>query len=257
MKRRRNPPVDFGGLDLRSLYNKWLPLFRKESGVMPSSITFSFTKRRGVAAIAVITYRNPPIDPSKWQQSWRGRRPKRGISEKAVPTKAEIRFSTTSIYDDSRLDGLMLHEMIHIWMGFNGFPNESHGTRFREMLTRLSRETGIDIPLTHNAPEEEANVKPRVLTVVFTIDKTDSVPLCGLYIERFHDDSGFLNGVHYASQARKKKYSVYRIPTTAYAFLPVKRTPSLVLYEITTKIAKSLDLLSHDPVRVFRPTSTE
>ena len=70
-----------------------------------------------------------------------------GRGKRLIPDSLRLQVSTKWKRSDEALDGLLLHEMIHVYFMSSGNIKEQHGVYFRAMMRRISRESGIDIPL--------------------------------------------------------------------------------------------------------------
>jgi hypothetical protein len=65
-----------------------------------------------------------------------------------VPDSMKLELSSMWSRESAHLDGIMLHEMIHVYFASNGNVQENHGMRFMAMLRKISRESGIRVPVT-------------------------------------------------------------------------------------------------------------
>ncbi len=71
----------------------------------------------------------------------------------------EIRIAGALQKSEEKLDGILLHEMIHVYFFTIGMPQEDHGKNFLEKLKYISSISGKDIPLrdTFDNTEELAD----------------------------------------------------------------------------------------------------
>ena len=70
--------------------------------------------------------------------------------EGATVPRESVHMVISNLYKRSAeaLDAILLHEMIHVDHIFSGFPGVMHGARFLMDRARLSKASGIQIPLT-------------------------------------------------------------------------------------------------------------
>ena len=66
---------------------------------------------------------------------------------KVVPGSLAIVLSTTYQKDHTGLDQILLHEMIHAWFYSKNMLHVDHGKEFLEMRAKVSKMSGIDVPL--------------------------------------------------------------------------------------------------------------
>jgi hypothetical protein len=68
----------------------------------------------------------------------------------AVLDRASLRIKISDLYKRStdQIDGLLIHEMIHIFFFVTGRYGENHGPLFLAKLRELSQLSGIKVPLT-------------------------------------------------------------------------------------------------------------
>lgn len=99
---------------------------------------------------------------------------KRGVLTKEyVPGSGKITISPRP-YDEQKLKGILLHEMIHLELLAlsNDFKTNHEGlflTKLRELQTR----SGINIPLTHKADNEELQNLPQKEAGIMLLYKKD------------------------------------------------------------------------------------
>jgi hypothetical protein len=65
-----------------------------------------------------------------------------------IPGTLTMVISDAYQRSEAEFDGLLLHEMIHVYFAHTGKYYESHGPLFMKMLRELSQRSGMDIPLT-------------------------------------------------------------------------------------------------------------
>ena len=72
------------------------------------------------------------------------------------------------------LDGILLHEMIHVWFISKGEHGEHHGYKFMRELRRVSVESGIKVPRKDDLGDAELTDDTALKTVaVILVKKTD------------------------------------------------------------------------------------
>lgn len=67
--------------------------------------------------------------------------------ENCVLDSMKLVLSTRFKRTNEGLDGILLHEMIHVYFLHNGNFDEDHGGKFLAMRRKLSQLSGIDVPL--------------------------------------------------------------------------------------------------------------
>jgi hypothetical protein len=133
-------------------------------------------------------------------KSWRG---------ELVPDSMRMEISSTFKKSEAALDGLLLHEMIHVYFFATGHLKENHGGKFLRMRRELTEKSGINIPLTDSTAgletTEEVKIKPYGVILV----EKDGSPSYAIVSEKFMLEN---------SDALKKRWeSMYRTyPVSAY-----------------------------------------
>ncbi len=129
-----------------------------------------------------------------------------GIRYPMVETMRVV-FSTKYKRDAAALEPLLLHEMIHVYLlAIEQDAEDNHGPKFLDILARLRRESGVDIPLTDDTKGLEltdATAKPvgvllrrfqsggstKAVYAMFSANvlrnKLDALP--GMFTRRFHE----------------------------------------------------------------------
>lgn len=251
MKRRRNPPIEWKKVELARLYDKWRYIFLQPIGFrgdsypearrMPTSedVTFKLVTTKKFSAVTMARFERPRDLASKYRRM-----------EVVLVGLPEIRFNKTIVYDDSKLDGIMLHEMIHLYLIVNGWPYESHGPRFRDLLDQLSRATGVDIPRNHELEKgDEVDVKERELFVVAAI--IDGKPYFALLALNTDRDK-MVQQLTRAAMSYRRQIDLYRFKTKAHALAPIHRTIMRTRWVPMNEVrAKYLDLLNQEPLMEF------
>lgn len=84
-----------------------------------------------------------------------------------VPNTMKMVISRTLLRDEAALDGIMLHEMIHVYMAaIAGLVGENHGVHFERMRRELSVKSGMNVPLTDNARDAVMNPETKLKEIV-------------------------------------------------------------------------------------------
>jgi len=82
-----------------------------------------------------------------------------------------ISFSTLHIKTDEALKGIMVHEMIHVWLLSNGVPfttgDKSHGKEFMDKLHELQSKVNFTIPITEDVTQLEVNAKGKTFYIAY------------------------------------------------------------------------------------------
>ena len=122
--------------DLNSKYRHWNS--RAFGGELPSlPLKWIRSKRVGGMVRASIRYDNP-FD--------------RRMGKGNITLK-DLSISNFLKMDEARFDGIMLHEMVHVYnLGVLGINERrgGHGSQFLEKRREVASKTGVDIPLTED-----------------------------------------------------------------------------------------------------------
>ncbi len=85
------------------------------------------------------------------------------VYTKPIKIAVDNKFSRT----DSEIDGILLHEMIHLFLGVvNVVEKDPHGPEFESLRVALEKSTGIAIPVESENNWELRNPKPVYVTLV-------------------------------------------------------------------------------------------
>ena len=88
-----------------------------------------------------------------------------------VPGTPKIVISNLYSRSEESLDGVLLHEMIHVLMATKGMFEEQHGAHFKAAMAQVSRISGKKIPLTDESGLELAqsvSIKPLAVLIYKT-----------------------------------------------------------------------------------------
>ena len=129
------------------------------SGELPTDIILEFGKIKGAggAAFCKIVRNGPPTRFNKYANC------------SAKPGTMRIRLSSTFEKSEVVLDGLLLHEMAHVYFYNIADFKEAHGYKFMSLIRTLSEKSGINVPRTDSSADLELsdkNVKNKQLFVV-------------------------------------------------------------------------------------------
>jgi hypothetical protein len=118
----------------------------------------------------------PPI-PIKWMRSkTMGGRVRATLSRSTGDiTLKNMAISNYLVMDEERLDGIMLHEMVHVYvLGVLGLAERSggHGREFYKKMREVSSKTGIHVPVTEDITglEISEDVPTKPIGVVLAIN---------------------------------------------------------------------------------------
>lgn len=71
----------------------------------------------------------------------------------------QIRFNTRVDLPQNIIEDILIHEMIHYYIGYNQIKDSSsHGQRFRQIMNNINSEFGRNISITHT-PTPEQNIQ--------------------------------------------------------------------------------------------------
>jgi hypothetical protein len=91
-----------------------------------------------------------------------------------VPGSLVLQLSNLFKRDPKDLDGILLHEMIHVYFVAQGEFGENHGYRFMRELRRLTAESGIKVPRKDDLEDAELSDEIPVKAVgVLLVEKTE------------------------------------------------------------------------------------
>lgn len=125
--------------DLKGKYD----LFNRKyfGGELPEiPVSFAPLKSVGGKVVAKIVYDGPKPTPMQIR---------RGMKKYANAriTGMALQLSSLHVRSADDLDGILMHEMIHVYFFHIGALDEQHGARFLRKLRELKITSGIDIPL--------------------------------------------------------------------------------------------------------------
>lgn len=84
-----------------------------------------------------------------------------------VPGTMTMTISSNYLRDEKSLDGILLHEMIHVWMvAVENRIEENHGPNFERMRREISAKSGIDLPLTDAVRDPIINPDIKIKEIV-------------------------------------------------------------------------------------------
>lgn len=87
-----------------------------------------------------------------------------------VPNSAKMSISKVYLKDEAALDGILIHEMIHVYMAaVAGLIYENHGPDFEKMRREISTKAGFEIPLTDNTINNVLNPSTKAKEYVVMI----------------------------------------------------------------------------------------
>ena len=131
------------------------------SGELPD-IPISWTTRKGVGGLVTFKVRAKPGFASRRKYERKDYR-----NYELVPDTMKMMISRSFLRDEKSLDGILLHEMIHVYMAsIAGLVGEQHGANFMKKLRELSATTGIDIPLTDDTTDAVMNPETKLKEIV-------------------------------------------------------------------------------------------
>ena len=134
-------PLSFDDADLKCRYDYFNTLLF--DGKLPQ-IPVEYAKLKtmgGVVRAKVRTTQSPDDRP--------GVRPG-AAGRELVPGSMRLQISTLYRREPEAMDGILVHEMIHVLFFSLGNFTEQHGFAFRAKVAELGRQAGFAIPLTDN-----------------------------------------------------------------------------------------------------------
>jgi hypothetical protein len=125
------------GYDLQAKYDLFNRLYF--NGELPRiPLGWKKMKRTG-GHVAYTTTPIPGVTPNRYDKN---------AHLKLKPDTLALYLSPEYIRDEESLDGLMMHEMIHVYEAIKGKFDENHGLTFLVMRRKLQELSGMKIPLT-------------------------------------------------------------------------------------------------------------
>lgn len=132
--------VKFKSMDLAAKYNGFIKLFPgalPPVGIGPGKVTLRVASKtdsafRGVDKRAIAVTRMPL--PSMSNQG---------------PQPITVTFSGTTFANTEELDGVFLHELVHVFTLFNG-QHDDHGPNFKRVAAAVSKKWGHTVPGEHS-----------------------------------------------------------------------------------------------------------
>jgi hypothetical protein len=105
-----------------------------------------------------------------------------------VPNSMSIKICNLYVRDETELDGILIHEMIHIFMFVKGLFKETHGSNFMAVLNKLQSTVDFKIPLTdhHKDPVKNTEIKIKPLMVIL-YTKENGSHMVTLFSPRFEN----------------------------------------------------------------------
>lgn len=157
-----------------------------------------------------------------------------------------ISFSKLHIKTDEAFKGILVHEMIHIWLLSHNIPftsggDKSHGIEFMDKLKEVQAKVSFKIPLTEEVDNLKVEDTGKTFYVAY-IKRASGNSIC-VYAMRF-----FLNNIE--ELKFKWNYQVGRggiteillgtSKTPELAVYPTKRSTKLISYKLPEKIDNNM-----------------
>lgn len=154
-------PVDYRAYNLQAKYAEFNS--RLFGGELPK-IPLSYAKLKGVGGVVNYQIVRPAGVPAPSPL-----RVKLGLVDQyqgsvLTPGSLRMRIDTTFARNQQEVDGIMIHEMIHVYFAVEGQFGVKHGPPFEAMAKKLSQQVGFEVPLvdevTHLKIANPSAVKP-------------------------------------------------------------------------------------------------
>lgn len=154
-----------------------------------------------------------------------------------VPNSVRIKISNLHKRTEEELDGILVHEMIHLYMVSNGEYFENHGSKFNAKLKELNAKTNFEIPLTDKVGilELEGSQLKEVVVVYIQKQGYDSFGLLNSKVV----DNQLINEIenkfrYFVKNNSVKQVTVVRIKSIEWSRiasqLPIARSLKTVKY---------------------------
>lgn len=86
-----------------------------------------------------------------------------------------MKISVSHEFDEALLDNVVVHEMIHYYIAYNGIKdNSAHGEMFRRMMNEINARYGLQIRISHRFTPSERQQDLRVREHVVCVSRMDS-----------------------------------------------------------------------------------
>lgn len=144
--------------DLRTKYAHYNHLLF--DGILPD-IPISWKKMKGAGGMVYFQKRltnRPPPNPMMVRLG----RVDKYANWDVVPESITLYLSPIFKKSEQVLDGLLIHEMIHVWFATNEMMGEGHGVKFLEQVRRCSKVVGFVVPLRDNVAGLELSEPDKV-----------------------------------------------------------------------------------------------
>lgn len=160
--------------DLDAKYKKFnLELF---DNALPQ-IPVTWAKLSKLAGIATVKLRK--IAPSPDRQLVRMGQISKYANKRIRPETLQIKISSVYRKDERHLDGILLHEMIHVEFLASGDIDECHGPAFIKRASEISAKIGHTVPLTDNIDNLEL-ASNKLKSIIVIHYRNDNKDYCGL-----------------------------------------------------------------------------
>lgn len=234
--------------DLKAKYNTFNKAYF--DGMLPDiPVEWAKMKRAGGVAKASIIRNGPAPDPRMVRLG----RISKYHNAAIKPGSLKIQMSDLFKRSEEGLDGILLHEMIHIYFFVTGKFEENHGVGFNSMRRKISQISGINVPRTDSKEGLELS-DDKVLTpygVILTYNYEGKAIFSLISAKNAHSQSQQIkDACTRALRASFPKVELYVISTALWtkigASVPINRNilrPKA--YVIPEPQAALADLLAH------------
>jgi hypothetical protein len=159
--------------DLQGTYDKFNNAYF--NGELPK-IPVEFAQLKGIGGVvkARTTYTGP-VKIRNGKQYKAAPRHMMAHYTKLVPGSMILQISSMFKRTPETIDGILLHEMIHVYFYHIGDTAENHGQKFLSKLREISRLSGIRVPLKDSTADDElANEMALKAVGVILVQKADN-----------------------------------------------------------------------------------
>jgi len=135
-------PQEYGLPYIRERFNLFRDrFFDGDAGTIPAELPIGFSNTIRALGHCACKYR------SAWSPN------AENVWEKGVTiVSCSIQLSNAYDFTPKKLDEVLIHEMIHAYLSYAGYPQETHGPRFQEWCNRINGQSDYHITVTNDTP---------------------------------------------------------------------------------------------------------
>lgn len=151
----------------------------------------------------------------------------------------EVQISTFFNMEPAHFDGILAHEMVHVWCFANGYIWGNHGAVFMEKLKKIQGKADFKIPTKDDIDDlpksDDAETPKRRVLGILMSKKNDMSDLSAMGVAIMsqklipkNDKEAAEIAKNIGISKRMGMVSIYDLSTTLYASMPVQRASKRV-----------------------------